>query len=205
MLHFRNRYAERVDDALLDATAAILTEHGFVGVSLERVAERAQRSRVTLWRQGVTKETLITGLLQRLTEDFQQQFWPVMNGSGSGRERLAACLDALFEVADRHLDLLAVSDQVFHWAAQRCDFPGGSKGFLGPFAGALRLGAEDGTLTYHGRIDDIADVVFNTACWGYVHLRHRHRWARRRARSQIIAVLLEGPAGTPFDRLRTPG
>jgi AcrR family transcriptional regulator len=139
-----------VDDAVLDATEAILSESGFDGVSLERVAERAQRSRVTLWRQGVTKETLITGLLQRLTDDFQQEFWPVLNGSGSGRDRLSASLEALFEIADRHLDLLAVSDQVFHWAAQRCDFPGGAQGFMGPFVGSLRQGSEDGTLTLQG-------------------------------------------------------
>ena len=81
-----------VDDAVLDATEAILSEHGFDGVSLERVAERAERSRVTLWRQGVTKESLITGLLQRLTDDFQQEFWPVLNGSGPAR--FSASLEA---------------------------------------------------------------------------------------------------------------
>lgn len=192
MLHPRNRYALPVDDALLDATEAVLTELGFEGVSLERVADRADRSRVTLWRQGVTKEGLITGLLQRLTDDFQQEFWPVLNASGSGRDRLSASVEALFEVADRHLDLLAVSDEVFHWASERCEFPGGSQGFLGPFVGALRQGSEDGSLVFPGRTDDTADVVFNTACWGYVHLRKRHRWARKRARSQILALLIDG-------------
>ncbi len=181
-----------MDDVLLDATEAVLAEEGFAGVSLERVAERADRSRVTLWRQGVTKESLVTGLLQRLTDDFQQEFWPVLNAAGSGRERLSASLEALFEVADRHLDLLAVTDQVFHWAAERCEFPGGSMGFLGPFVGALRLGTEDGSLTFPGRTEDTADVVFNTACWGYVHLRARHRWSRKRARSQIQSLLLGG-------------
>jgi AcrR family transcriptional regulator len=183
-----------VDEELLEATRAVLAEHGFQGVSLERVAERADRSRVTLWRQGVTRETLVTGLLQRLTDDYQQEFWPVLNREGSGRERLADCLAALFEVADRHLDLLGVSDVVFHWAAERCTFPGGSQGFLGPFVGALRLGERDGSLRFAGRPDDAADVVFNTACWGYVHLRARHRWSRKRARSQIEHLLLGGLA-----------
>jgi AcrR family transcriptional regulator len=193
-LRFCNLYDELVDDQLLDATRVVLAEHGFDAVSLERVAERAGRSRVTLWRQGITKESLITGLLQRLTDDFQQEFWPVINAAGTGRERLSACLTALFEVADRHMDLLAVSDEMFHLAAERCTFPGGSQGFLGPFVGALHLGAQDGSLVYQGRSDDVADVVFNTACWGYVHLRRRHRWARKRARSQIDAVLLTGLA-----------
>jgi AcrR family transcriptional regulator len=186
-----------MDEALLDATRALLAESGFEGVSLERVAERAERSRVTLWRQGVTKETLVTGLLQRMTDDFQQVFWPVLNTSGSGRERLAASLDALFEVVDRHLDLLAVSDEVFHWASERCIFPGGTHGFLGPFVGALELGERDRSLSFRGSAEDAADVVFNTACWGYVHLRARHRWSRKRARSQVQALLLAGVSTAP--------
>ena len=192
MLHLRNLYAQGVDEGLLDATEAVLAEHGFEGVSLERVAERADRSRVTLWRQGVTKDTLVTGLLQRLTDDFVSAFWPVLNAPGDGRRQLEAAIEALFEVADRHLDLLAVSDQVFHWAAERCEFPAGSHGFLGPFIGALRLGREDGSLEVPGRTEDGADVVFNTACWGYVHLRHRHRWSRKRARAQIQTALVRG-------------
>jgi AcrR family transcriptional regulator len=181
-----------VDDALLDAAEAILIELGLGKVSLERVAERADRSRVTLWRQGVTKETLVTGLLQRLSDDFREAFWPVMNAPGTGRERLAASLTILFDIADRHLDLLAVSDEVFHWATERCEFPSGAHGFLWPFIGALRLGEVDGTLEHAGRTDEAADVIFNTACWGYVHLRRRHRWARKRARNQIAALLLDG-------------
>ena len=74
--------------------------------------------------------------------------------------------------------------------------PRGLDGFLGPFVAALRLGSEDGSLAYQGRTEDTADVVFNTACWGYVHLRHRHRWSRKRARSQIGAVLVGGLAST---------
>jgi AcrR family transcriptional regulator len=185
----------RVDPTLLDAAEAVLIERGFEGVSLERVADRAGRSRVTLWRQGITKDVLVTGLLQRLADDFQREFWPVLNGSGTGRDRLAVCLTALFEIADRHLDLLAISDEVFHWATERCDFPSGSHGFLWPFIGALRAGQEDGSLAYRGRVEDVADVTFNTACWGYVHLRHRHKWARKRARTQIAAVLLDGLGG----------
>jgi hypothetical protein len=100
-------------------------------------------------------------------------------------------------VVDRHLDLLAVSDEVFHWAAERCRFPAGSKGFMAPFVGALRLGATDGTLAFEGRPEEAADVVFNTACWGYVHLRRRHGWARPRTRSRVAALLLDGMAVAP--------
>lgn len=196
MFHSRNRYDAAVDEELLDAAEAILAEHGVEGVTLERVADRAGLSRVTLWRRGVTTEDLVTGLLQRLTDDFVKEFWPIIDSSGTGRDRLSACLDALFEVADRHLHVLSVSDEVFHWAAERCMFPPGAEGFLGPFVGALRLGARDGSLTFSGHAEDTADVVYNTACWGYVHLRQRHKWSRKRARSQISAVLVAGLVGS---------
>jgi len=179
-------------DELLDATEAVLIEHGFDGLTLERVGERAGVSRVTLWRRGVTTETLVTGLLQRLADDYEAEFWRILESSGSGFDRLADCLGALFTVADRHIELLAVSDEVFHWAAERCRFPEGWSGFLTPFVGALRAGASDGSIDFSGRPSDAADVVFNTACWGYVHLRRRHRWPSKRARSQISALLLEG-------------
>lgn len=197
MLHHRNCYAApvdvtRPDDALLDATEALLIERGIDGVSLERVGARVSRSRVTLWRQGVTKETLVTGLLQRLSDDFRDAYLPVINTPSSGRQRLVASLDVLFDIADRHLDLLAVSDEVFHWATERCVFPSGSKGFLWPFIGALELGAADGSVRHVGPTVDAADVIFNTACWGYVHLRKRHGWPRKRARSQITALLIDG-------------
>ena len=182
----------RPDDALLDATEALLIERGIDGVSLERVGARVSRSRVTLWRQGVTKDTLVTGLLQRLSDDFRDAYLPVINTPSSGRQRLAASMEVLFDIADRHLDLLAVSDEVFHWATERCVFPSGSKGFLWPFIGALELGRADGSITHGGRIDDAADVIFNTACWGYVHLRNRHGWPRKRARTQITALLIDG-------------
>jgi AcrR family transcriptional regulator len=81
-----------MDEPLLDATAAVLMAHGFDGVTLERVAEAAGRSRVTLWRRGVTTEGLVTGLLQRLADDYQVEFWPILEASGSGRDRLASCL-----------------------------------------------------------------------------------------------------------------
>jgi AcrR family transcriptional regulator len=186
-----------MNDKLLDATVEVLGEHGLAGVTLERVADRVGVSRVTLWRQGVTRETLIDGLLDRLVHDFRQRFWPVMTLTGTGREQLEATLEALFDVADRHLALLAVSDEVFHWAAGRAHSELGGMGFLDPFVSALRRGRDDGSLAIPGRIDDLADVLFNGACWGYVHLRHRHRWSRARGRRHLVPLFVAGAAAPP--------
>jgi hypothetical protein len=59
------------------------------------------------------------------------------------------------------------------------------------------MGQQDGSIAPRQRTEDAADVVFNTACWGYVHLRQRHRWSRARARSQIEDLLLAGVAAAP--------
>jgi AcrR family transcriptional regulator len=183
-----------IDDVILDATVAVLAEHGFEGVTLERVAERAGSSRVTLWRQGVTKEVLLDGLLDRLVRDFRQRFWAVMTLPGTGRDQLAAALEALFDVADQHLALLAVSDLVFHWAVERAAGQLGGMGFLDPFVSSLRRGRQDGSLRADGPIADLADILFNAACWGYVHMRHRHRWSGARARRHLTRMLLDGAA-----------
>jgi AcrR family transcriptional regulator len=112
-------YDRGVDDRLLDAAVAVLAEHGHAGLTLERVADRAGRSRVTLWRQQVTQEALVDGLLARLTRDFRDAMWPALAEGGTGAERLASALTALCDVADAHLPLLAVSDDVFDRAADR--------------------------------------------------------------------------------------
>jgi AcrR family transcriptional regulator len=184
-----------MDDRLLDAAVAVLDEHGFAGLTLERVAERAGRSRVTLWRQGVTQEALLDGLLARLTRDYRDAMWPTLADSGSGADRLRVALRALCDIADRHLHLLTVSDDVFHLASQRVrDITGQGFSFLDPFGAALRAGAADGSLKLPDGTGeaDLADALFNTVCWGYVHLRHRHGWPDKRARRPVLEIALAG-------------
>jgi AcrR family transcriptional regulator len=172
-----------MDGKLLDATVTVLGESGWDGLSLERVADRAGLSRVTLWRQGVTKETLIDGLLARLADDYRGAMWPVLTASGTGRDRLRLALDALCDVADRHLQLLLISDTIFHQVPLNS---------LEPFVRILREGAADGTLRGSSDDGDAADVLFNTVCWSYVHLRARHRWPKSRARTAIADLVLNG-------------
>jgi AcrR family transcriptional regulator len=196
MFHRGNAHASvnTVDDRLLDAAVTVLEEHGQGGLTLERVAERVGRSRVTLWRQQVTQESLVDGLLARLTRDYRDAMWPALADAGSGADRLRAALTALLGVADAHLHLLGVSDDVFARAADRMrDVAGQTFSFLDPFTAALRAGLADGTITTHGaEVEDSAAALFATACWGYVHLRRRNGWAADRARTQVLAVTLSG-------------
>jgi AcrR family transcriptional regulator len=181
-----------VDDRLLDATVAVLAEHGPAGLTLERVAEQAGRSRVTLWRQQVTQESLVDGLLARLTRDFRDAMWPALAEAGTGVDRMRTALDALCRVADAHRHLLGVADDAFDRAADRMrDVTGQGFSFLDPFLAALRAGAADGTLKLGElSIEDTAAALFATVCWGYVHLRRRTGWPAERARIAVVAPAL---------------
>ena len=181
-----------MDDRLLDATVAVLAEHGPAGLTLERVAEQVGRSRVTLWRQQVTQESLVDGLLARLTRDFRDAMWPALAEAGTGAERLRSALTALCAVADGHLHLLGVADDVFDRAAERMrDVTGQGFSFLDPFVAALRAGVGDGSLKLGQlSIEDTATALFATVCWGYVHLRRRTGWTPERARAAVVEPAL---------------
>jgi AcrR family transcriptional regulator len=177
-----------LDPRLLDATIAVLAETGWEGVTLERVAEQAGRSRVTLWRQGVTQEVLLGALLDALADDFATTMAPVFTAEGSGRDRLVRAMTALCAVIDRHLPLVLASDTVFHQGD-----PGTHQiQYLDPFAQFVREGADDGSLHPHGSLDDVANVAFNSVAWTYTHMRGRHHWSRDRARRTIVDLVLRG-------------
>ena len=179
-----------VDQRVLDAATAVLNEWGWKGLNLERVADRAGLSRVTLWRQGVSKERLVDGLLLRLTADYRDSMFTVLAAPGSGAARLSQALEALCEVADRQIDLLLASDVAFHEAQERAD-PRPS--FIEPLVRLLHDGVADGTLRPPPTsFEDFANTIFNTVCWSYVHLRGRHGWPPKQARALILDLVLNG-------------
>jgi AcrR family transcriptional regulator len=180
---------EQVEPGLLDATVDVLAAEGWERLSLERIAQRAGTSRVTLWRQGVTRDTLIDALLERLTDDYRHSLWPILTAPGSGRERLEAALRALCEVADRHLQLLLTSDTAFHEAQARARR---RPSFIEPLVRLLHDGVADGSVREPPDYQDRANALFNTVCWSFVHLRGKHGWSARRASSQVLDLVLNG-------------
>ena len=181
---------------VLDAAVRVLAVGGWEQLSLERVADAAGVSRVTLWRQGVTRDALSGALLGRLAHDYRDTMWGVLTAPGTGRERLTRALEALCAVADRHLDLLLVSDTAFHraWARLQSEPAQSGVSFLGPFVRILEDGVADGTLREVGDPVVVADVLFNTVCWPYVHLRGRHEWTSTDASARVVGLVLDGIA-----------
>jgi AcrR family transcriptional regulator len=180
--------APPVDEQLRNATLAVLRERGWEGLTLERVAEVAGRARSTLWRQGLTRDVLVGSLVGELAEDFRASMYPVLTASGSGRDRLQLCLEALCALLDRHLPLLLATDEAFHQETA----PGQPPHYLHPLIRFLREGVADGSLPPIDDVVEAADVAFNVVAWPYVHLRGRHGWPAERARSRVVSTVLDG-------------
>src|SRR5262249_17386314 len=177
-----------VDAVLRRATIEVLSERGFSGLTLERVAEVAGRARSTLWRQGLGRDALIRALVGELAEDFRSTMYPVLTSHGTGRERLTRALEALCELLDRHLPLMLATDEAFHQDTG----PGQPPDYLHPLIRFPREGTDDASLP---PIDDpvlTADVAFNAVAWPYVHLRGHHGWPAEKARAAIVGVVLDG-------------
>jgi len=186
------------DGDVLDAAGAVIADYGYAGLTLARVADAAGTSRMTLHRRQVTLHAVVAGLALRAAAEFQAALFPVLAGTGPARDRLVAALDAVFDVADRHLRLLAGlyadDDGIFH-------APPGPDGslptdpvFVAPFAKLLADGEADGTLRPQRDRDETAAVLFNSAGWGYVQLRHAQQWPAGRARDGVLSLVMGGLA-----------
>jgi AcrR family transcriptional regulator len=175
-----------IDNALLDAAMRVVSEDGLPGMTLDRVAATAGTTRVTLWRQGVTHDRLIEGLIKRMMQRYRDALWPILTASGSGRARLTRALRALCEVADQHLPLLLATDTAFQES-----FILTQRDFIEPLERLLRDGAVDGTLRIV-KVEEMAPVLFNCVCWAYVHLRTQRQLPPDRAISLLLDVTLYG-------------
>ncbi len=180
-----------VDEELRLAAIEVLRERGFPGLTLERVAEVSGRARSTLWRQGLTRDTLIQALVGDLAADFRHAMYPLLTTPGTGRERLRRGLEALCDLLDRHLPLMLATDEAFHQPTA----PGAPPDYLHPFITFVREAHADGSLDAGTDPVLAADLAFNGVAWPFVHLRGRHEWPAERARALVVGVVLDGLGG----------
>ena len=165
---------------------------GYAGATLERIAEEAGISRVTLHRRGVSKQGLLAELVARATEGYREALWPAVMGSGTGAARLRRALEAVCAQAERHMTLLvalrAQADGVFHVDEDEALT---RNVFTEPLERLLRDGISDGSLR---RVDarEMATVLFNMVGWTYIHLRSGHGWPPERARGAVLDPVWHG-------------
>lgn len=181
-----------ISKKLLDAAMEVLSEGGWDGLNMQSVADRARVSRVTAWRQAISRDHLVNALLGRLAIDYRDTMWPILTAPGTGAERLESALYGLCDVADRHLPLLLASDSVFHRAHREAE---PTVAFAEPLARLIRDAVADGSLEPPADCETLGQVVFNATCWPYVHLRGRHGWDVPKARDLLVQLVLEGLRG----------
>jgi AcrR family transcriptional regulator len=185
--------ASAPSDSVLEASRRTLRRHGLQGLTVERIAQEAGISRVTLHRHGITKDVILDTLAERAIAGYRDALWPVMTSSGTGRERLELALQRLCEVAEDELELLvalrAQTDAIFHEDSEGETLT--RTEFTEPLERLLRDGAADGTLR-ETDYETLATVLFNLVGWTYLHMRTGHRWSPHHARGAILDLVMQG-------------
>ncbi len=189
----------QLDDELLSAARRALERHGVARATLERIAEEAGLSRVTLYRRGVTREAVLAALAGRALEDYRRAMWPALTARGSAAERLRRALGALCDVAEDCIELLLVLGARI--AGARGDPVGNHEDavrrtFTEPLERLLRDGAADGSLRGTDA-PETATVLLNLVGWTYVHLRAGPKWSPRRAKRATLRIALRGVLAEP--------
>jgi AcrR family transcriptional regulator len=182
-----------MDDRLLDGARRAIERHGWDGLTLQRLADEAGVSRMTLHRRGVSRELVLAALGERLEAEYRDALWPALTAPGSALERLELALTNLCGVVDGNLELMDAlghreRDVVFHERAK----PALTKRvFTEPVQRLLTDGAADGTLDVADP-EETATVLFNLVGHTYRHLRTGHGWSAKRAREGVLALALGG-------------
>ncbi len=187
-----DRVAATLSDDLFNAVNSVIDEHGWPGATAELIAEAAGVNRTTLYRNGYTRERLLTEAAVKVASEFQAATLGPLTGSGTARERMVKLLATLYDLADQHLGLMAgLYDgpaAMFHLhlddSAVLTRFE-----YTDPFTRLLTDGNTDGTLTSDDPKAD-AELIFNTAGWTYIHFRRSHGWSARRARPAVTRITL---------------
>jgi len=83
-----------VRDATLDATAALVAEHGLTSVTMSQIAERAGIGRATLYKYFPDVEAILVAWHDRQVTDHLDQLTRIRDERAGARERLEAVLGA---------------------------------------------------------------------------------------------------------------
>lgn len=91
-----------VRDAALDATAALVSEHGLAAVTMSRIAKDTGIGRATLYKYFPDVETILTAWHERQVHSHLQQLEKVSDQAGSAGRRLEAVLEAYALLSHQH-------------------------------------------------------------------------------------------------------
>jgi len=182
------------NDQLLAAVDTVVDKNGWAGTTAELVARAAGVNRTTLYRNGFTRERLLAEATAASSSEFASAALAPLAASGSAIERMHLLLEAMYDISDRHLGLLAGlydgPTAIFHLGLDSDDPTALTRfEYVDPFQRLLTDGNADGTLASNDPQED-AELIFNTAGWTYIHLRRSHGWTADRARPKVTRITL---------------
>jgi AcrR family transcriptional regulator len=93
-----------VRDATLDATAALVAEHGLWSVTMSQIAQRTGIGRATLYKYFPDVEAILLAWHERQVAAHLNHLAAVRDRVGDAGERLEAVLEAYALIAHRHHD-----------------------------------------------------------------------------------------------------
>jgi AcrR family transcriptional regulator len=183
------------DPRILPGARKAIERYGWQDATLERIALEAGVSRMTLHRRGVTRDGILTALAANVEEQYRAALWPALTAPGDARARLEQALEALCDVCDANLELLAALGEatkvrIFHEEGEAVLT---RSVFTEPVERLLRDGIADGSLKPVDPVET-ATVLYNLVSHTYRHLRRGHGWPPERARRGVLALALEGIA-----------
>ncbi|HEX5849908.1 MAG TPA: TetR/AcrR family transcriptional regulator [Rubrobacter sp.] len=91
-----------VRDATLDATAALVAEHGPMSVTMSRIARETGIGRATLYKYFSDVEEILLAWHERHVDEHLERLAAARDGVGDARGRLEAVLGAYADLAHEH-------------------------------------------------------------------------------------------------------
>jgi len=95
-------HRREVRDAILDATAALVDEHGLASVTMSQVAEQTGIGRATLYKYFSDVEAILVAWHERQVTGHLEHLAEIRHQAGGAGERLEAVLEAYALISHEH-------------------------------------------------------------------------------------------------------
>jgi AcrR family transcriptional regulator len=179
---------------VLAAARRLAERNALAGASMAEIAHEAGLTRMTLYRRGETRATIVAALRDELAREERDRLLPILTSEGDAQTRLVRVLEAVCETTEAHADLLvgldaAALNAIYH---EEGDESLTRAEFVAPIVRLLRDGELDGSLRAFADPDEAATVLYVQISYTYLHLRREHRWSAERTTRAVVDLALEG-------------
>ena len=185
---------DSIQARVIDGARRAVERFGWQAATLERIADEAGLSRMTLHRHGLGREEIFALLGEAYERDFRDAVAAACALPGTATERLQRGLSAVCAASERHLPFLRGLDEeadtrLFHEQGVS------RAGYVSPIERVIKDGIRDRSFR-PVPVAPTATLLVNAADRTYRHMRTAHAWTPSRARA-AVDLLVRGLATTP--------